>query len=80
MQECKMELTVMGMRCGGCVAAVKAAIGRVADVTKVEVDLAAGKARVWGEVAGDAVQAAVAAAGYRAEVLPPEGRRDEGER
>ncbi|HSW10098.1 MAG TPA: heavy metal-associated domain-containing protein [Bacillota bacterium] len=72
MQERKLELKVSGMRCGGCVAAVKAAVGRVPGVTRVEVDLATGKVTVWGDAAGDAIAAAVAGAGYQAEVVPPE--------
>jgi copper chaperone len=65
----KLEFRISGMRCGGCATAVKAAIERVAGVTRVEVDLEGGKATVWGEVAGEAVRSAVVGAGYQAEVL-----------
>jgi Au+-exporting ATPase len=72
MQGRKLELRVQGMRCGGCVAAVKAAVGRVPGVTRVEVDLASGKVTVWGDAGGDAVTAAIAGAGYQAHIVSPD--------
>lgn len=60
-------LKIEGMTCGGCVRAVENALGRVPGVSAVQVDLAAGSARVeapGGE--GPALVEAVEAAGYDA--------------
>jgi copper chaperone CopZ len=56
---------VAGMSCGHCVQAVTGEVGRVAGVTAVAVDLAAGAVTVSGEGFSDAeVGAAVDEAGY----------------
>lgn len=57
---------VKGMTCGHCVQAVSTEVGRVAGVTGVEVDLAAGAVTVTSEGPADeqAVRAAVDEAGY----------------
>ena len=58
--------TVTGMTCGHCVAAVRAEVGKLANVTDVEVDLAAGAVTVHslGPIDDAAVAAAVDEAGY----------------
>ena len=57
---------INGMTCGHCVSAVTEAIGEVEGVTRVDVDLDKGQATVTseGELDHDAVQTAVAEAGY----------------
>ena len=63
-------ITVTGMTCGHCVAAVETEVGRIAGVRQVEVDLASGRVTVTSEgpVADGDLAAAVAEAGY--EVAP----------
>jgi len=56
---------VVGMTCGHCVAAVSEEVGELPGVSAVDVDLASGAVVVSGsDVGGDAVRAAVEAAGY----------------
>ena len=56
---------VTGMTCEHCVAAVNAKIGELPGVSGVDVDLASGTVVVQGsDVDGEAVRAAVQAAGY----------------
>ena len=61
-----VQLTVQGMTCGHCLAAVERSLATVPGVADVGVDLEAGTARatVADEVATDALIAAVTAAGY----------------
>lgn len=59
-----IELTVGGMTCAHCEAAVRRAVGRVAPDAAVEVDLAGGRVRVGGSPDAAAVRAAIAAEGY----------------
>jgi copper chaperone len=61
-------LTVTGMNCQHCVRAVTQALEAVPGVTRAEVDLANGTARVEGEADAAALIAAVRAAGYGAEL------------
>ncbi len=63
-------VTVQGMTCGHCVAAVEQEVGRIPGVTGVEVDLATGAVAIASEAPLDpaAVAAAVDEAGY--EVVP----------
>ena len=61
-------LAITGMTCGGCVAAIKRVLQRVPGVSRVEVDLAAGRAQVAGAAASEALIAAVESAGYGARV------------
>jgi len=58
--------TVTGMTCGHCVAAVRAEVGNLPNVTDVDVDLAAGAVTVHslGPIDDAAVAAAVDEAGY----------------
>jgi copper chaperone len=63
-----VELKVSGMNCEHCSRAVTQSLESVAGVDRVEVDLAAGRARVDGQADADALIAAVVAAGYGAEL------------
>lgn len=56
--------TVIGMTCQHCVNAVSDEVGKLDGVEAVDVDLTAGTVTVTGEVADDAVRAAVDEAGY----------------
>ena len=58
--------TVTGMTCGHCVAAVSAEVGKLANVTDVDIDLASGAVTVRsdGPVDEAAFEAAVDEAGY----------------
>lgn len=58
--------TVAGMTCGHCVSAVTQEIGKLADVTAVEVDLESGGVRVTSAVPVETaeIRAAVDEAGY----------------
>jgi copper chaperone len=63
----QLEFIVTGMTCGHCQSAVAQALEAIAGVASVEVDLAAGKARVAGAALDPAVLiAAVVAEGYSA--------------
>ncbi len=58
---------VSGMTCEHCVRSVREEVSEVAGVTAVDVDLASGRMTVTGAgVSDEAVQAAVADAGYEA--------------
>ncbi len=59
-----IELTIEGMTCAGCTASVSRALGNVAGVTSVSVDLATGRARIEGHAARQDLERAVAAAGF----------------
>lgn len=66
----ELIVTVQGMTCGHCVAAVREEISAVPGVTDVDVDLDSGRVAIRSSdpVELDAVAAAVAEAGY--EVVP----------
>jgi copper chaperone len=59
-------VTVAGMTCGHCVAAVEAEVGKLAGVVRVDVDLASGRMTIEsaGTVTDEALAAAVDEAGY----------------
>jgi copper chaperone len=61
-----MELTIEGMTCGHCSAAVKQALERVDGVDEASVDLQAGRAVVRGDADVGALVRAVEEEGYRA--------------
>jgi copper chaperone len=62
------EYRVDGMSCDHCVLSVHEEVSEVPGVTAVDVDLRSGRIIVQGaEFSDDAVKAAVAEAGYRAE-------------
>jgi copper chaperone len=62
-------LSIPDMTCGHCKAAVEAALGSVAGVASVTVDLAAKRAATKGTADTAALLAALADAGYPAAVL-----------
>lgn len=59
-----MRITVSGMTCGHCVAAVRQAVAGVPGAEAVEVDLASGLVSVGGTPDPAAVRQAIAAEGY----------------
>jgi copper chaperone CopZ len=59
------QYVVEGMTCERCKASVTEEVSEVAGVQDVQVDLPTGRLVVTGEVADDAVRAAVDEAGYR---------------
>jgi copper chaperone len=61
-----MELTIEGMTCGHCSAAVKQALESVDGVDEATVDLEAGRAVVRGDAEVGALVRAVEEEGYRA--------------
>ncbi|QYG91410.1 heavy-metal-associated domain-containing protein [Iamia sp. SCSIO 61187] len=62
----RTTITVEGMTCGHCVAAVEQEVGQIPGVTGVDVDLATGVVAIAseGELDPTAVAAAVDEAGY----------------
>lgn len=65
-----LNLKITGMTCGHCVRSVTGALKAVPGVTAAEVDLKSGSATVEGAPDPAALLAAVAEAGYKAEVRP----------
>ncbi len=63
-----VTLKIEGMTCGHCVMHVKQALGAVAGVTSVEVDLQAGEAQIEGSAQMSALIKAVEAEGYTAQL------------
>lgn len=73
MADGKIQLKITGMTCGHCVHAVTEALREVAGVKAAKVTLQPGMAEVEGETSGpdaEALIAAVADAGYQAQLLP----------
>jgi len=58
---------VSGMSCGGCADAVTQAIRRIDSSAQVDVDLGAGRVRVEGAAAPEAIAAAIEDAGFTVE-------------
>ena len=78
-----LELAITGMTCASCARRVERAIGNVAGVQSVAVNLATESATVQGSAAAAAVVSAVAAAGYGAaerRAEPPAATTDHPER
>lgn len=67
----RIELQVDGMSCGACVKRVGAALGSLAGVGEVRVDLASGRVGVAAQVDSRELLAALQQAGYPARVLGP---------
>ena len=65
-----LNLKITGMTCGHCVRTVTGALKGVRGVKAAEVDLHSGIAKVEGAADPEALIAAVAEEGYKAEVLP----------
>ena len=59
-----LRLTISGMTCSHCVAAVERAVKAVPAVREVAVDLASGQVTIEGEPDLRAVRAAIAEEGY----------------
>lgn len=66
-----MELTIEGMSCGHCQAAVQRALESVDGVDRADVDLAGGRAVVHGGADPAALVRAVEEQGYRAAPAGP---------
>ncbi|CAO3429989.1 heavy-metal-associated domain-containing protein [Azospirillum argentinense] len=58
------------MTCGGCAASVRRALGAVAGVEDVQIDLESKDVRVDGTPSADALRTALDKAGFEAEGLP----------
>jgi copper chaperone CopZ len=58
------EYTVVGMTCQHCVLSVTEEVSEVPGVQDIDVDLAAGRLVVSGDVSDEAIRAAVVEAGY----------------
>ncbi len=59
-----IELKVERMTCGGCAAAVRAAVLEVAPAARMEIEVATGTLRVEGDADELRVRAAIEQAGY----------------
>ncbi|MFI3138371.1 MAG: heavy metal translocating P-type ATPase [Methylococcaceae bacterium] len=70
----ELRLSILGMRCAGCVAGVEVALASVPGVTAVSVNFADHSARVTGNIDVELLKAAVKEAGYAAAVM--EGLED----
>ena len=71
-------LAVEGMMCGHCTASVEKALHEVPGVSHVTVSLERNQATIDGTASSDALTAAVRAAAYGVEALPPTSLRVEG--
>lgn len=63
------ELSIQGMTCASCVGRVEKALRALPGVTDATVNLATERARVHGSVDSDALIAAIASAGYKAQPI-----------
>ncbi len=72
-----VDLAVEGMTCGSCAARVQRALEKTDGVERADVNFATGKARVYADeaVAADALEEAVAQAGYTLKKDEPAGAR-----
>ena len=68
MTAASLDLDISGMTCAACAGRVERALRAVPGVTEASVNLATERARVQGEATGEALVAAVTAAGYEAHV------------
>ncbi|WON76126.1 copper-exporting P-type ATPase CopA [Serratia sp. UGAL515B_01] len=75
--DASIQLLLSGMTCASCVSKVQAAIQSVSGVEIVQVNLAQRSALVTGNVAPQALVAAVEKAGYGAEIIQDETERRE---
>ena len=73
----EIRLSILGMRCAGCVSAVEGALAAVAGVTSVSVNFADHSAMIKGHADPDALKQAVKEAGFDAAVM--EGFEDPAE-
>jgi copper ion binding protein len=63
-----LHIKVAGMSCGKCVSRVHKGISQLDGVQKVEVNLAAGEARIWGDVSHQIVLERVRSLNFQAEM------------
>ncbi len=63
-----LDIKVAGMSCGKCVSRVHKGISQLDGVQKVEVDLAAGEAKVWGHASPQAVLERVRSLNFQADM------------
>jgi len=75
--EAEVRLSILGMRCAGCIGAVETALNSVAGVTSVEVNFADHSAIVKGDVDPDLMKKSLKDSGYDAAVM--EGFEDPSE-
>ncbi len=61
---------VPGMTCGGCAASVRKALGKVAGVEEVQIDLNSKDVRVTGSARAEDVRTAITNAGFDVEDVP----------
>lgn len=73
-QQTQIRLSILGMRCAGCISAVEAALQGVTGVDEVNVNFADHSASVSGSADPEAMKKALKAAGYDAAVM--EGLED----
>jgi copper chaperone CopZ len=66
------DYTVKGMTCEHCVLSVTEEVSEVPGVENVDVDLGSGRLVVLGDVADEAIRAAVAEAGYEVDAIGSE--------
>lgn len=76
-EQTEMRLSILGMRCAGCVAPVETALSAVAGVISVEVNLADHSAIVHGDADPDLLKKALQDSGYDGAVM--EGFEDPSE-
>ena len=76
-QEQEIRLSILGMRCAGCIAAVETALQEVVGVSNVNVNFADHSAVVIGSAEPEQLKAALKQAGYDAAVM--EGLEDPGD-
>ena len=72
LDDASTDLDISGMTCAACAGRVERALRAVPGVTEASVNLATERARVHGGATGDALVAAVTAAGYEARVAADE--------
>ena len=68
MTKTTLRFKVTGMKCDGCVARVREALTQIPGVLECNVDLAASRAVVTGDVDPNAVSSALTALGYATSV------------
>ena len=77
----RQSLSISGMTCSGCARTIERVLSRVQGVSRVTVDLSAGRALIEGGASPAELIAAAEAAGYGAESVadgsPAEGQANE---
>ncbi len=73
--EYSCRISVSGMSCGKCVSRVQKGVSKIDGVDKVEVDLAAGEAKIWGDVPIAEVLECVRSLSFGADVIEEKGTK-----